>query len=315
MASNITSVYASANVGDLQVTCDATGKLFSRLVGDLQLEVPQTSTYGDLYVVDSNMAENVVKAQGADAVDYVYDKGISIMAIENSAGSVGASVVAGRATFLTCMPDGSLRTDSDIYGSDSEGGQSSQPVIDNVGSNSTETHGPLVTIDFAHHEIHEGNTYNAFHSGTSKGDGQTINIYLKTPNVTGKWIHMFARWGSSGAAYLNIYEAPTITDNTGTHVAAVNRNRNSGLTSSIIDNSLTPTVGKYSTDVTKTGNGTQLQQEYSGAAKQHGGEGRDTNEWILDQNTEYCFEVESDAAGLTLNLELSWYEHVTHVSV
>jgi hypothetical protein len=68
-------------------------------------------------------------------------------------------------------------------------------------------------------------------------------------------------------------------------------------------------VGKYGKDVTVTGNGTILIEEFSGSARSSGGEGRSESEFMLAANTAYVFVVESDAAGLTLSLTLSWYEH------
>lgn len=167
-----------------------------------------------------------------------------------------------------------------------------------------------VVILYEHHEIHEGDAFLAHHSAGSKGDGDMINIYLKTPNTT-KRLHMFAKWASSGAGYFRILEAPTVTANTGTNaVVAVNRERNSATTSTIVDNATTPAANKYGKDVTVTGNGTVLVEEFSGTAKTSAAEGRSDNEFILKANTAYVFQVESDAAGLTLWLNLNWYEHV-----
>jgi hypothetical protein len=166
------------------------------------------------------------------------------------------------------------------------------------------------TIDYAHHEIHSGSSFVAKYYGTSKNDGQTINLYIKTPDTT-KWGHMFFQWSASGAAYGRIYEAPTITANTGTNGQAIlNHNRNSATTSVMSDNATTPAADKYGTDVTKTANGTIIYEEYAGAAKSQGGAGRNEDEYILKRNTAYLFEVESDAAGLTLSINMSWYEHI-----
>lgn len=170
--------------------------------------------------------------------------------------------------------------------------------------------GAFMVIDYAHHEIHAGDHFTVHHSAASKNDGTTINIYLKTPNTT-KYCHMFMKWSASGAAYGRIYEAPTITANTGTNATAVyNRNRNSSTASTVVDNATTPAANKVGLDVTKTGNGTIIFNEFSGAAKQQKGESRNDNEYMLDANTAYLFEVESDAAGLTLAITLDWYEHI-----
>lgn len=167
----------------------------------------------------------------------------------------------------------------------------------------------ITTIDSLHHEIHEGDAYSINFYDVSKGDGTTINAYFKTPN-TSKRIHCFFQWSASGAAFGRILEAPTVTSNTGTNAKDIyNKNRNSSNTSEVVDNATSPAAGKFATDVTITGNGTILSVEYSGAAKSVGGESRNESEFVLKPNTAYVFQVESDAAGLTLALRVGWYEH------
>ena len=167
----------------------------------------------------------------------------------------------------------------------------------------------IQSIDYSHHEIHSGTFFNVSYYGTSKNDGQTINVYIKTPNTT-KWGHLFFDWSCGGAAFGRMYEAPTITSNTGTNAQPIiNHHRNVATTSDMLDNATSPAANCYGYDVTKTGNGTILYIEYAGAAKSEGGQGRNEHEIILKQNTAYLFEVESDASGLTLSLNLYWYEH------
>jgi hypothetical protein len=169
--------------------------------------------------------------------------------------------------------------------------------------------GSLEVIDYEHHEIHGGSSFSVSHYGTSKGDGDTINIYLKTPNTT-KLCHVLFSWSSSGAAFGRIYEAPVITANTGTNgVAIFNRYRDSANASVVVDNATSPAANKVGIDVTKTGDGTILLVEYAGVAKSQGASHRGDSEFILKANTAYLFEVESDAAGLTLNSTIAWYEH------
>ena len=186
------------------------------------------------------------------------------------------------------------------------------------GTNSQEVRADTATralefIDYAHHEIHAGSHYTAFHSAEGKNAGTTINIYLKTPNTT-KWFHMFSVWSASGAAYFRVYEAPTITANTGSHSAPINNNRNSLNLSAAIDNAAAPAANSISKDVTKTVDGTIILEEYAGTGKTVGGTVRNDAELILKQNTVYCFEVESDALGLTLSFILAWYEHTDQVT-
>lgn len=165
-----------------------------------------------------------------------------------------------------------------------------------------------VTIDLSHHEIHDGKHFVAWFSGTAKGDGDKLNIYLKAPNTTTR-IHMFAQFSSSGAAYSRIRQAPTVTSDTGTNgVAIYNNDCNSANASTVYDNAASPAVNKVGNNVTVTAPGTVKYQDYAGTAKQIGTTARVDSEFILKQNTAYVFESESDAAGLALNIILKWYE-------
>lgn len=168
----------------------------------------------------------------------------------------------------------------------------------------------FLTIATDHAEVHDGDAYSTWWAATGKTTSQTVNIYLKTPNTT-KNIHMIAAWAASGESIARIYEAPTITSNTGTNgITATNRNRNISDASGVLDNATSPAAGKVGRDVTKTADGTILYTEYAGAGKNFGGENRGEQEWVLKQNTVYLFEVESRVAGgISLNLFLAWYEH------
>lgn len=164
----------------------------------------------------------------------------------------------------------------------------------------------LVVIDVPHHEIHEGESFTVSHTVTGKNDGETGVVVVLT---TTKDCHMLFNWAASGAAYAKIFEGPTITDNSGTNgVSIFNRDRNSTSTSTVKDNATSRAFNKVCTDPTVSATGTVIFTEFAGAAKAFGGLGRNSNEFVLAQNTEYAFVVESDAAGLTLNMVLDWYE-------
>lgn len=167
----------------------------------------------------------------------------------------------------------------------------------------------LQTIDYAHHEIHEGNSFYAKHYSASVATGNKINLYIKTKS-TAPFCHMFSQWSCGGAAIFRSYEAPTITANTGTNGQVIfNRNRNSATASGCFDNATTPIVNKYGIDVTKTVDGTIIALQYAGVGKTFGTQVRNVSEWILLPNTVYLFEVEAVGNNIALSLELDWYEH------
>jgi hypothetical protein len=168
----------------------------------------------------------------------------------------------------------------------------------------------LPTIDYPHHEIHAGSSFHIFAYNASVGTGGTINIYIKTKS-TAPFCHAFGQWSSGGAAIYRIYEAPTITANTGTNGnAIINHNRNLTATvSGCRDNATVPVDNKYGTGVTKTGDGTILLVEYAGVGKAAGGSGRNESEYVLLPDTVYLFEVEAVGNNIALSVSVDFYEH------
>jgi len=69
----------------------------------------------------------------------------------------------------------------------------------------------IVHIDFAHHEIHDGDTYEYHFTDTVMADTETINIAFKTPSVTTKEIHLVIEFAAKVAGHLEILEAATWT--------------------------------------------------------------------------------------------------------
>ena len=172
--------------------------------------------------------------------------------------------------------------------------------------------GGVNTLTYAHHEVHRGKFFVIHHTGSALNDGDKINVYMKTPAT--KEIHVLPQLTGSGAAYFRVREAPTVTANTGTNGQAIyNSFRGSIIASTVLDNATTPAANKYGINVTITGDGTVIMQQYNGVAKFSGAEVRGTDELILAASTAYVFEAESDASGLVLNMVLSWYEHTSRV--
>ena len=168
------------------------------------------------------------------------------------------------------------------------------------------------TIEYEHHEIHAGDSFHAFHGDTDVADNERIVLSFKTPNTT-KWIHMLAEVEASGEAEFWIYEAMTITDNTGTSRKVYNRNRNSGKTSGVLDTGQNPDLANRVTLNATMGSGSAygevLEHSVFGDGKKIGGEFRGSNEWILLANTNYAFSVVSRAASNKIHMHLNWYEH------
>ena len=176
---------------------------------------------------------------------------------------------------------------------------------------------PITVVQETHHQIHDGQVYTATLLSAGVDDGKAINIYLKTPTPAEpqlpRLVHMVTRYSCNGGAYFRIYSGPTITIDTGTHVATLNRNKYSPGSSLCKDNDNPAAAGGHSTMVTKTVDGTIIYKEYTGAAKSLGLINRE-EEWLLNTASVYLFEVESDAPNETVGLDLTWYEHDTPFS-
>ncbi len=107
--------------------------------------------------------------------------------------------------------------------------------------------GGIVQIDISHAQLHEGLSFSAMFSRTTAAtNGHRSGLYVKTP--ASPTAHLVASFATSAAANLTICEAPTIASNIGTHTGTIlNRNRNSALTSGLLNNATTPAANKFTT--------------------------------------------------------------------
>lgn len=155
----------------------------------------------------------------------------------------------------------------------------------------------IITVDYAHHEIHEGNHYVAFHNSTL-GNNAKYQLLINTPIAsTGKSIHLVI--GTRGSAESNIvFREGTTVSNVGSAHSLVNRNRNSSNTAGTII-TLAPTI---------TGLGNVLMESHFGSGPQVGGEDRGMNEWNLLPGTFYLVNAISEGASNDLSIVLDWYE-------
>ena len=155
----------------------------------------------------------------------------------------------------------------------------------------------LYTMDVAHHEIHEGNTYMASGISGTLGVDDTFILTAITPN-TAKWSHVFYQASGILKFYIRIYEGATV-DVAGSAVTAINKNRNSTNTSG----------GTFREDDTFTDLGDQIYATLVATGTRNGGSEGTRLEWVLKQNTTYAFHLTSADANNILSGQLEWYEH------
>ena len=170
----------------------------------------------------------------------------------------------------------------------------------------------LVTIDYGHHELHNGNSFSAHYFQDVTDTNDRTVIAFTTPAT--KEIHMVVLVSATAAADFFILEGAVGTTTGATDLTVFNRDRNSTTTSLLT--SIDGTEGAVSyytltTDTAITG-GTELYHEHIGAGRKGQaieGASRVSAEWILKKSTVYDFELKSlDANDNSHHLECTWYE-------
>jgi hypothetical protein len=164
----------------------------------------------------------------------------------------------------------------------------------------------LMTMDYAHHEMHSGSFY--FVKGWSDVDGAGTNLdFLWVVPDSTAWPH--SQWSLAGEAEftLYLYEGVT-TANNGSGVATRNANRNHADASGVLAYSA-PTLSTGTLGDGANG-GTLIWSGKIGSGR-NATSGRNTNhELIGRQNTKYWFRITKEASGTAwLDYEFNWYEH------
>ena len=156
----------------------------------------------------------------------------------------------------------------------------------------------LVTIPYAHHEIHSGKFFEASVYEADVDAASTLSLMITTTTATS--IHLVGLVKSSLGGSFVWSEAPNASG--GSAVVAYNHNRQSA-------NTATPTV-VY--DPTFTSAGTILFQTDIGATGNPttivGGEFAARQEWILASSQTYLLRYTSATANAKVTLVFEWYE-------
>lgn len=156
----------------------------------------------------------------------------------------------------------------------------------------------LMTVDYAHHEIHSGDHYYV-ENHTTLGIAGVLRVGLVTPD-TDKWIHLTWTISSNGILTAEFFEDATLTG--GSAVTPLNNNRNSSNTSGIT----------LKSGVTSTSDGTLISKSKwggTGFKSVSGGTGARADELILKQDTTYLRKFTSDTDANIISFKATWYEH------
>lgn len=175
--------------------------------------------------------------------------------------------------------------------------------------------GAPISIDYAHHEIHEGDCFTVIHGvadlGAMTSPDDAITLTFTTPN-TSKWAHLVILFNSVGGALCRLREGGSGGASASGAITCKNNDRNSSKTSGLLD--IAAAAGQLSYDAGLDTGGILLVDEYiSGATTNQnkgggGAQGADRFEWVLKKNTRYqvsIFSVATAAASIVLH----WYEY------
>ena len=181
----------------------------------------------------------------------------------------------------------------------------------------------LISVAFAHHAIHEGVAFVAHYENECTNIGEQTVIAFNTPDTT-KWVHMVMTGHVTSISRISLVENPSIDVDEGTDLTIYNRNRNSATASTVLSVENPPVAGgatSYNETQAAGANITETTQLDSvvlgsaglgGAASGSGGSAAGRFEFVLDQNQQYAFIIESlDASDNIHTIDLSWYEHTS----
>ena len=172
---------------------------------------------------------------------------------------------------------------------------------DSDSGTSLDPFGAPVFIDFEHHEIHEGDTYDTSYLLAVLANAGNLDLLLVTPAAILPHVVFSATCG--GDADLLLYEA-TVTTNDGTPLPRRNKRRDSGKTAQVTSFH-TPTVAGGS-------EGTLLFSVFLPGGEKNqasGGSASSRSEWILKSSTKYLLRLTNRAgAGKRASINAEWYE-------
>jgi hypothetical protein len=163
-----------------------------------------------------------------------------------------------------------------------------------------------IFIIYEHHEVHEGNTFEASQKTADDsplGDNNSYDMLLVTGNQADA--HLTFEGACGGDADLFLYENTVVTDN-GTKLKVQNMRRSlHGVNINTVQAYETPTI-------TNVGDELSVRFMPGGAGPQSvGGTGRTGTEWMLKSETYYLIRVTNRGGqGQPASIFAQWYEKI-----
>ena len=201
-----------------------------------------------------------------------------------------------------------------------------QAIIDytRMGINIDPSTNAQTTIEYPHHEIHDGESFHIVYEAQTTNTGEMIAIAFYTPNTT-KWLHLTARISVGSLTRAVLLESPSIDLDEGTNLAVWNRNRMKKATLSgvlslnavQVQNMATSFTAAQALNANITVSAATIMDSFTlgspGANPAKGGIGgetRATEEWVLEQGQQYALVgIAGSDDDNAMTLVMDWYEH------
>jgi hypothetical protein len=163
----------------------------------------------------------------------------------------------------------------------------------------------LVSVDFVHHEVHEGEHF-SYTNAQDLGNGATVSFTLTTPNST-RLSHFGLEFNGESEYDVQLFEGATGLTSSGTVVtnpAVINDNRNSANVNTMVVRS-GPTLGGGA-------KGALIKRFHVGSGRAVGGPSGTGQEIVLKVNTIYWIDILNETAlNNFISWIISWYEHIS----
>ena len=262
-------------LGSIQTEQEAQGIVFDAIAIE---QTAQGSTLDNIETEQTNQGlilDNIETEQT--------DQGLTLDDIETEQTNIGLSLDA----IELNQTDGTQK--AKIYSSN---GGDINPV--------SSTTGAIKTIEYEHHEIHQGDHF-FINNFMALGVDQSL-VYTFIASATAKWAHVQFKLQAIGTMESYIYEN-AVVNVAGSVVTPINNNRNSLNASTLV----------VRTGDTFTGNGNQISASKFGSgtnpSNRLAGNSSRSDEIILKQGAIYRIVFTSKIASNVIDYSFTWYEH------
>ncbi len=176
----------------------------------------------------------------------------------------------------------------------------------------------IVSVDFPHHEIHDGESFTSDIVDEQLGNNDTIILAWKTPSAPAL-VHMVLEFNTLVGGDLTLWEGATWTAGTGSLNPILNRKRDSVTTSILLEDTTGPgftATDNLSANVTGLNTGAAIQLHHFhawGVKNKISAVGARDDEWLLNPDTQYALVFTSSAVSNKAQITVNWYERTNPI--